>query len=275
MSKVCPGCHEDYRNSFDVRIYRATNCGHPICTRCLAKSGGKLNLTAASVKCPICGQLSGKLEDTLDEDATFEREAGIRSRVLSILNCDRSTFMSTPLYDKFLEDREDIIYDLAFETDEAVKKNRADYLRHYEMENQQKILEASERLRQRDTDLIRSIVETEGTFYELVRQNFGKKFLKFDAKLIHPLQKHHSHLFKEEEMVIDVGSGLKTANAPGTQSILTQLYLNPPKTLQPNIIYMKLKRNQVDYYLSLEAGGHKKEIVGKRMRQESFVYVRF
>eukprot|EP01055_Gregarina_sp_Pseudo9_P003852 Gregarina_sp_Pseudo_9__3851@NODE_3_length_7435_cov_15_869389_g2_i0_p4_GENE_NODE_3_length_7435_cov_15_869389_g2_i0NODE_3_length_7435_cov_15_869389_g2_i0_p4_ORF_typecomplete_len295_score64_61MAT1/PF06391_13/4_4e19zfRING_5/PF14634_6/2_1e05zfRING_UBOX/PF13445_6/0_0011zfC3HC4_5/PF17121_5/0_0018zfC3HC4/PF00097_25/0_0034zfC3HC4_2/PF13923_6/0_0096zfRING_2/PF13639_6/0_008DUF416/PF04222_12/0_047zfC3HC4_3/PF13920_6/0_62Folliculin/PF11704_8/0_45Folliculin/PF11704_8/6_5e02FYVE/PF01363_21/6_4FYVE/PF01363_21/4 len=288
LTKVCPVCREDYLTVFEVRIFRSAVCGHPVCSKCLITHGNaKLNLSKTTqwtdpeqtLKCLVCGVPSKAVawEDTSMEENLLERESMIRGRVLSILNCDRKSYETTPAYNEFLEHREEIIYDLVFSEDEELKAQRHNYLKQYEVEFQQRILEASERQRVRERNRIREIVEKEAVFYEIVGAGFlqhGPRYGKpGKQKLVHKLQQQNPQYFDQDETAALGPQVTQQSDVSATK--LMELHANLPNTIIPNIDYFKLKRKPNDDRAALfRAGGHKKDRIANRTRQEAFACFR-
>eukprot|EP01054_Gregarina_sp_Poly1_P005841 Gregarina_sp_Poly_1__5840@NODE_3078_length_1401_cov_196_742129_g1949_i0_p1_GENE_NODE_3078_length_1401_cov_196_742129_g1949_i0NODE_3078_length_1401_cov_196_742129_g1949_i0_p1_ORF_typecomplete_len318_score43_72MAT1/PF06391_13/9_3e18zfRING_5/PF14634_6/1_5e05zfRING_UBOX/PF13445_6/0_00046zfC3HC4_5/PF17121_5/0_00073zfC3HC4_2/PF13923_6/0_0093zfC3HC4/PF00097_25/0_0085DUF573/PF04504_14/0_016zfRING_2/PF13639_6/0_03DUF416/PF04222_12/0_025zfRING_4/PF14570_6/4_2zfRING_4/PF14570_6/1_1e02Folliculin/PF11704_8/0 len=290
LTKVCPVCREDYLTVFEVKLFRSAVCGHPVCSKCLITQGNaKLSLTKTvqwsdpeqQLRCLVCGVPSraASWTDTSYEENILERESLIRDRVLSILNCDRKSYETTPAYNEFLEEREEIIYDLVFSDDEELKAQRQNYLKQYEVEFQQRILEASERHKLNERNWIRNIVEKEDVFYEIVSSRLHTNFKsgKVDKrKLVHKLRALNPQYFEQEE------AASTTSTAPtGTHqqeqaaTKLVELHANLPGTIIPNIDYFKLKRKPAeDKAALLRAGGHKKDRIATRTRQEAFAVYR-
>src|SRR5699024_6469692 len=106
------------------------------------------------VSCPTCGRLAqtSAWQDMTQEITLLENEEFVRNRVLSILNCDRASFDTTPLYNNFLEKREEIIYDLVYSDDKELISDRNNYLTQYEQTSQTQTLEAEERRRKREVE---------------------------------------------------------------------------------------------------------------------------
>eukprot|EP01057_Protomagalhaensia_wolfi_P000574 Protomagalhaensia_wolfi_Nauph_80__573@NODE_1324_length_1588_cov_134_064558_g1023_i0_p1_GENE_NODE_1324_length_1588_cov_134_064558_g1023_i0NODE_1324_length_1588_cov_134_064558_g1023_i0_p1_ORF_typecomplete_len293_score47_57MAT1/PF06391_13/1_7e18zfRING_5/PF14634_6/8_9e06zfRING_UBOX/PF13445_6/0_0011zfC3HC4_5/PF17121_5/0_0022zfC3HC4/PF00097_25/0_0061zfRING_2/PF13639_6/0_022zfC3HC4_2/PF13923_6/0_013zfC3HC4_3/PF13920_6/0_33zfRING_4/PF14570_6/6_5zfRING_4/PF14570_6/61ProkRING_4/PF14447_6/41ProkRING_4/PF14 len=282
VTKVCPVCREDYLTVFEVKLFRSGVCGHPVCSRCLTNNAnGKLSKTGQWIdleqvlKCLVCGvpAAAGQWTDTAPEENLLEKEALVRARVLAILNGDRKSYQNTPAYNQFLEEREEIIYDLVFSDDDSLKAQRQTYLKQYEMEFQQQILEASERQRLREKQWIQEIVEKEDVFYEIVNQGFAAKnfgFKNTDRKrLVHKLQHLHPQYFEQADAVGVVAGPAQASDVSITK--LSELHASLPNTIIPNIDYMKLKRRHADDRAALlRAGGHKKDRIAVRTRLEAF-----
>eukprot|EP01053_Blabericola_migrator_P000375 Blabericola_migrator_1__374@NODE_1093_length_5463_cov_81_535211_g748_i0_p4_GENE_NODE_1093_length_5463_cov_81_535211_g748_i0NODE_1093_length_5463_cov_81_535211_g748_i0_p4_ORF_typecomplete_len299_score59_68MAT1/PF06391_13/1_3e17zfRING_5/PF14634_6/0_00011zfRING_UBOX/PF13445_6/0_00011zfC3HC4_5/PF17121_5/0_00024zfC3HC4/PF00097_25/0_0055MVP_shoulder/PF11978_8/0_88MVP_shoulder/PF11978_8/14zfRING_2/PF13639_6/0_0083zfC3HC4_2/PF13923_6/0_021ProkRING_4/PF14447_6/34ProkRING_4/PF14447_6/1_5RNA_replicase_B/PF len=288
LTKVCPVCREDYLTVFEVKLYRAGSCGHPICSRCLVSQGNaKLNKTGQwqdpqqVLKCLVCGVPSKAADwsDTSQEENLLEKEALVRTRVMSVLNCDRKSYETTPAFNEFLEQREDIIYDLVFSEDDELKAQRQAFLKQYEIEFQQKILEASERQRLREKQWIKEIVEREDVFYEIVNAGFsgGIKYNKQTdkKKFVHKLQQLHPQYF---DVTDTTGTSAQASGAGAATEVsatrLAELHANQPTTIIPNIDYTKLKRkHNEDRYALMRAGGHRKEGIATKTRQEAIAFL--
>lgn len=317
-SKICPVCSEDYSADFETQVLRSTLCGHIVCSRCLARKGRHPNGTRPEDgECLICHVRPAASDtpaaatasavywnDVSQEENWFERESVVRAKVLDILCADRSSFKTTPLYNTFLEEREEIIYEMAFSDDPKVRQDRTEFLKQYEIEHQSQTLQAFERLKRKREDFIRDIVAKEGTFYELVKQDPSSHQFSSSrtaaairagkiAAPHHPLERLHPELFGE----IDTnGSGLggmapggpagtsgkKDPTAGGSivgsakgSAFLADLYSNLPPTLLPNVQWHQIKKQNKDFKLAADAGGHLKEAVNRRTMQELFNGIRY
>lgn len=294
-SSLCPICREDYKAAFEVKVLRSEACGHVACSRCLSRVGGvrsdpsqKGGLVwvdeSKPVNCPTCQApvMPEQWEDTTNEINVFERESLIRARVMSVLNVDRKSFESTPVYNNFLEEREDIIFDLVFSSDENVRKDRAEYLKQYELDHQASVLEALERQKRHDEETVKDIVAKEGTFYEMVKQNYGPGFLHFktNAKLVHPLKRDNPQYFPSEDQANNARQKNNGPTPPpsalGGHGILNKLFAMAPTRLNvDNQDQPSANAKRKDYKLVWEAGGHQKAAVAKRTAQETYGAFRY
>ncbi|XP_952196.1 CDK-activating kinase assembly factor, putative [Theileria annulata] len=133
----------------------------------------------------------------------YENYKEARKRVLQVYNDTRSNFKNTPEYNKYLEDCESI--------NESRLKSIEQELRNYERNNTLRISRNIENQKSEHKKLIRSIVEKEKNFYELVDKGAPFNLWKVD-EFIHPLKKSCPNYFTDETTVIST-SDSKPLNA--------------------------------------------------------------
>lgn len=131
-----------------------------------------------------------------DLDAiALEKERDVRRKVVSIYNKGRRGFTNTPDYNLYLEKREEMIYALAYESNEPLKKEIQNDLNTYKADN---IHEHEQQRKNEENDFIRQIVEEEGDFYERVKEPYVNGFHRANRELIvHPLKREFRALFEE------------------------------------------------------------------------------
>jgi len=110
------------------------------------------------------------------------------------MNKERIDFQSTPIYDEFLEFREDIInkYIQLYDTTGSVlrgdsppltREELEKILHKFEVENQEQIIHARSTADERKRKKIESIIETEGTLYERINVDFKERDSVIDHEL--------------------------------------------------------------------------------------------
>eukprot|EP01116_Phalansterium_solitarium_P023080 TRINITY_DN7900_c0_g1_i1.p1 TRINITY_DN7900_c0_g1~~TRINITY_DN7900_c0_g1_i1.p1 ORF type:complete len:277 (-),score=57.53 TRINITY_DN7900_c0_g1_i1:24-854(-) len=105
----CVNCKKEaYLNP----LMKLTNshCGHRFCETCIQRGF----LTRQSIKCPVCGMMLYKNDFSKKwiEEREFEREMDIRRGVRRDYNKRRGDFKALKEYNDFLEEVEDIVYNL-------------------------------------------------------------------------------------------------------------------------------------------------------------------
>lgn len=174
----CLICSEPAFASLDNKLLTSSQCGHKVCRRCLqfnqqrhqnelpadhptestthsaiekndARSDAQNDVKTARpprgwvqvLTCPLCQTVTAA-EDWLDrgtEETLFEQEKIVRQRVLAVYNSTRLNFDATPLYNDYLEKREETIFELSFGTDESQRKALQEELQSAETENQKQV----------------------------------------------------------------------------------------------------------------------------------------
>ena len=125
--------------------------------------------------------------------AEEEIVANVRRRVFAVMNKGRDHFDATPAYDDFLETREDLIREFVeLHTSESFDPQKAAVIREalnrrlnaYEEKNEEQILATRAVEDERKRQQLKSIVQTEGLFYERVNAEFHHRNNVFS----HPLE---------------------------------------------------------------------------------------
>ncbi|KAL4815412.1 CDK-activating kinase assembly factor MAT1-domain-containing protein [Aspergillus spinulosporus] len=133
--EVCPVCKSSRYLNPDMRFLINPECYHKMCESCVDRifSGGPAN-------CPVAGchktLRKQRFRKQTFEDINVEREVDIRRRVMTVLNRREEEFDSKLDWDNFLEQREEIIFNLVNRID--VAKTEAD-LQSYASENMKSI----------------------------------------------------------------------------------------------------------------------------------------
>ncbi|KAL4784824.1 CDK-activating kinase assembly factor MAT1-domain-containing protein [Aspergillus varians] len=133
--EVCPVCKSSRYLNPDMRFLINPECYHKMCESCVDRifSGGPAN-------CPVAGchktLRKNRFRKQTFEDIKVEREVDIRRRVMTVLNRREEEFDSKLDWDNFLEQREEIIFNLVNRID--VAKTEAD-LQSYASENMRSI----------------------------------------------------------------------------------------------------------------------------------------
>ena len=108
------------------------------------------------------------------------------------MNQERSDFKSTPMYDDFLEMREDLInrfielYDTTGSTmhsGAATREELEKVLHKFEIENQERIIHSRNTAEERKRRKIESIIEAEGTMFDRVNVDYKDRDSVIDHEL--------------------------------------------------------------------------------------------
>ncbi|KAL2797835.1 CDK-activating kinase assembly factor MAT1-domain-containing protein [Aspergillus keveii] len=133
--EVCPVCKSSRYLNPDMRFLINPECYHKMCESCVDRifSSGPAN-------CPVAGchktLRKNRFRKQTFEDIHVEREVDIRRRVMTVLNRREEEFDSKLDWDNFLEQREEIIFNLVNGID--VAKTEAD-LQKYASDNMRSI----------------------------------------------------------------------------------------------------------------------------------------
>eukprot|EP00375_Theileria_parva_P002408 XP_765086.1 hypothetical protein [Theileria parva strain Muguga] len=200
MDTECPICLEIITPSSDKILLVSDICDHKICDGCAEK---QLSSQGSYTQCAICRcHLTRHSFVPYDMSSNYyEQHKDARKRVLQVYNDTRINFKTTPEYNKYLEDREAIIFELTNSKDESRLKSIEQELRIYERNNALKISKNFELHKSEEKKWIKSIVEKEGNFYELVDKGAPFNLWKVD-EIIHPLKKSCPNYFTDETTVI-------------------------------------------------------------------------
>lgn len=137
---VCPICKTSRYLSPDMKFLVNPECYHKICESCVDRI-----FTLGPTKCPYenCNKILRKLKfkRQIFDNIEIEKEIDIRNKVYKIMNKFEEDFETREDYDKFLEDREDVIFELSNleSTNETQLENVEKKLMKYEQINKRTI----------------------------------------------------------------------------------------------------------------------------------------
>lgn len=285
---TCLVCFDTASSSIDNKQLTSSSCGHKVCRSCLQHHvvsssnsstlrGGPKDSSphGVSVTCPLCRTTTALSEwkDRESDETFYEQEKLVRQRVASVYNMTRNHFETTPAYNDYLEQREEIVYTLTFSTDEAERKRYQEELESYELEHQKQIVECQQRALKDEREWICDIVKKEGTFFERAQLDYMAGFRLPSVKLVHALQRRYPDLFLDDDA--KAASGLSNEKQAATKlskdnpTAVTIGAGNQPKPLDPNIVYSKLPRRPcIDKAAMLRACGLSKSTIGRRVADE-------
>lgn len=145
---MCPICKTDRYLSPDLKFLVNPECYHKICESCVDRI-----FSLGPAQCPYkgCDKIlrKNKFKTQIFDDVSVEKEVDIRKRVFNVFNKTLQDFNGNlDEYNKYLEDREDIVYNL----DHGINVDKMEEkLRTYEELNKQLIQANLERFKQ-DTE---------------------------------------------------------------------------------------------------------------------------
>lgn len=132
---LCPVCKTDKYLSPEIKFKINPECYHKICDACVDRI---FALGPSTCPYPNCDKIlrRNKFKSQVFDDLIVEKECDIRRRVLSVYNKKLSDFQTVEMYDKYLEEIEDIVYKLLNRLDIEETEER---LKQYSIENKQSI----------------------------------------------------------------------------------------------------------------------------------------
>ncbi|KAG6854950.1 hypothetical protein C0991_009773 [Blastosporella zonata] len=113
MDDQCPVCKSDRYLNPKLRLL-VSACYHKMCESCIDRL-----FTLGPAPCPICNKVLRKLAFTPQtfEDLGVEKEVAIRRRIAKEFNKRREDFIDLRSYNDYLEEVEDITFNLIYEID--------------------------------------------------------------------------------------------------------------------------------------------------------------
>lgn len=132
---LCPVCKTDKYLSPEIQFKINPECYHKICDACVDRI---FALGPSPCPYPNCDKVlrRNKFKSQVFDDLVVEKECDIRRRVISIFNKKEGDFQTIEMYDKYLEEIEDIVYKLLNRLDIEETEER---LKQYSIENKQSI----------------------------------------------------------------------------------------------------------------------------------------
>ena len=150
-----------------------------------------------------------------------EVRGNVRRRICLVMNKSRVDFPSTPGYDDFLDEREDVIRKFlelhATQTlpeAAAMREELNRELANYEAANAEQILASKSLEDERKRERIKEVVRQEGLFFERINAEYSNR----DKVLSHPLEAQYSLLPPAVEL-----GGLKTVSKDPSAKRKTRL----------------------------------------------------
>eukprot|EP01137_Pigoraptor_chileana_P035517 Opistho-2@29667 len=131
IDTVCPLCKSDTYLNPNVKLLISITCGHKLCDAlCINRMFNDIRSTAV---CPYpnCGERLRRDMFTVQtfDDLDIEREVNVRKRVSKGLPKSENDFPSLRDFNDYLEDMEDIVYNLTYKVDVYATNIRLDKLR--------------------------------------------------------------------------------------------------------------------------------------------------
>ncbi|EDQ90833.1 uncharacterized protein MONBRDRAFT_6728 [Monosiga brevicollis MX1] len=122
--EVCPHCKANRYTRKDLRLFTSL-CGHFLCGECLDNL-----FQRATIRCPTCREERRRNDYELKvfDSGHVQRDVAIRRRQLQRLNLTEKDFPTLAAYNDYLEQREDIAYNLSNDLDLVETGQRLDKL---------------------------------------------------------------------------------------------------------------------------------------------------
>ncbi|CAI8508195.1 unnamed protein product [Pichia kudriavzevii] len=132
---LCPVCKTDKYLSPEIQFKINPECYHKICDACVDRI---FALGPHPCPYPNCEKVlrRNKFKAQVFDDLLVEKECDIRRRVLSVYNKKEDDFQTSVMYDQYLEEIEEIVYNLLHRVDIERTEER---LKQYSIENKQSI----------------------------------------------------------------------------------------------------------------------------------------
>lgn len=212
MDTECPICLDVITPLSEKKLLVSQVCEHKICNVCAEK---QLSSQMGRAQCAICrSQITRASFVPFDmSQPQYNSLKDARKRVMQIYNDTRLNYKDTPEYNKFLEERENMIYDLAAGRNDVRWERIESELKNYERQNATRISEniamQNDELRKR----VKYIVEHEKTFYEIVEKGTPFSLAKGEEEFVHKLQRTHASFFADAADVVSSSGECKPLNA--------------------------------------------------------------
>ena len=155
MVRKCPKCKTDEYNNKNI-VMMINECGHPLCQNCVE------NIFARNAnRCPYegCAKTLKKNSfwEQLLDDPKIERENFIRKRLDKIYNMHEDNFGSLKAYNDYLEELEDVVFNLVNEIDVEETERRIKIFK----ESKQDLIDRNRRRLNPDQIWINKMLEEE------------------------------------------------------------------------------------------------------------------
>lgn len=194
----CRSCNTDLYHAIDRSMMTycdrsddsSNGCNHRICSVCYTKTFAR----RTTATCPLCRVIVNQINySESDTDRQWcENEHAIRKRVITVYSKIRKEFDNTPLYDIYVEEREEKIASMIRAPPE-VRRKLDQELRQYENDHHTDLTNSSLLSEEEKKKRILDIVKREGIFYEIVKQQPWMS----QTKLVHPFRLKYLNYFDD------------------------------------------------------------------------------
>lgn len=213
----CPRCKTtSYRNPALKLMVNV--CGHSLCENCV-----ELLFVRGSGTCPECGTPLRRSGFRIQqfEDATVEKEVDIRKKILKDYNKKETDFSTLRQYNDYLEEIEEIVFNLAYGIDVEATKRK---IEQYKKDNQTVIRKNRSKLSEEDAYL-------EAMLEEENRQLLERRQQVFDAEIQEKIEKKkNKEALLDELMYSDLPAGHILASRTARTSVEPMEISKPRQT---------------------------------------------
>lgn len=132
---MCPVCKTDRYLSPSMVFLINPECYHKICESCVDRI---FSLGPTQCPYPNCSKIlkKNRFKSQIFEDLSIEKECDVRNRVLKVYNKVEDDFDSLDKYNRYLEEVEEIVYNIVNETNLEATEEK---LKEYEALNKEQI----------------------------------------------------------------------------------------------------------------------------------------
>ncbi|WWC91002.1 CDK-activating kinase assembly factor MAT1 [Kwoniella dendrophila CBS 6074] len=211
---VCPICHTDRQFNQNLRLL-VSPCYHKMCESCIDRL-----FTLGPEPCPQCGRILRKVNFAHQtfEDLRVEKEVAVRRRMAQVFNKRSEDFESDKEYDNYLEEVEDLTFNLLNDIDvektesritafqksnagliatnqeksalEAMSQNEREEIERRSREERMRMVEESERIEREEEERIKKDVT------EALARGDGKRAREIEMNGRTAKQSRQEALFK-------------------------------------------------------------------------------
>ncbi|XP_069495024.1 CDK-activating kinase assembly factor MAT1 [Ambystoma mexicanum] len=227
----CPRCKTTkYRNpSLKLMV---NVCGHTLCESCV-----DLLFVRGSGSCQECGTALRKnnFRVQLFEDPTVDKEVEIRKKVLKIYNKREEDFSNLNDYNDFLEEIEDIVFNL---TNNADLENTKKKMEMYQKENKEVILKNKVKLT-REQEVLEEALEEERN------ANVQRRvMIQREEQMQQILKKKNKQALLDELESSHLPAALLLAQHKDRSTLLDIKMERPPRQIKPVTFSTGIKMGQ-------------------------------
>jgi len=261
---------------------RKSDCGHNFCEKCIKRTFQ----SRVSLRCPVCKaaltkESFGQKEDI---DPEFEKEMIIRKSIIKDFNKRSEDFKTLRQYNDYLEEVEDIIYNLVNFIDVEKTQER---IKKYKLENQELIVinqakkseedrQAQERMSaekgEKEEKKKAQIMEEQIKVQEQVKKR--EQLLKdLGAEKITPDQFERMSKVEPPKIKIEMAQPQRPFYIPQAVSkpLEPQIDFSAPQPMEIERVEQPLSEKQREKlrYTQFRAGGWKDEYITRRSMEEA------
>lgn len=184
----CALCKSDYYLNRNLKLL-VSPCYHRLCDACVQRL-----FTHGTAPCPVCETQLKRSNFVLPlfEDLQVEREVRVRKQVVAIFNQRLEDFASLKEYNDYLEEIEDMVFNLVHDVD--VQKTNAK-LESYRQQNQMSIARNARRMKQEES-LVKQQQEMQ-----------VQRRMDYEQQLLDEMEREQMQLESEEAVFIEQLAG--------------------------------------------------------------------